>query len=152
MYVKSTPWLCLKFLFSLKRKFFYYHSNKGHKFYSPLNFLKCLKIIKSDCNSSKTFRLTRSSGRACMCSNDHECPICIQMYQNPIVTNCGHVICERCLVGTKICPVCHNPLIKNLFMAYSKMFQGTKAQNRRILMLLYGTALYNVILKNICGL
>lgn len=74
-------------------------------------------------------------GKTCMCSSDLECPICLESHQNPIVTNCGHIICGRCMMEymryRKSCPICRNPLIKNLFMTYSKQFHGTKGQKSR---------------------
>lgn len=53
-----------------------------------------------------------SLAKARMCSNDLDCPHCLGPYQNPIVRNWGHVLCETCLmrwlIKTKNCPVCPN--------------------------------------------
>lgn len=45
------------------------------------------------------------------------CPICFQMYQNPIILDCGHTFCESCVlhlmeVKEPSCPTCRWRFIK----------------------------------------
>ena len=46
-----------------------------------------------------------------------QCPICLSILDNPLMTNCGHNYCQQCLKqviqsGVKQCPKCRNPLTK----------------------------------------
>ena len=47
-----------------------------------------------------------------------ECPICLDIFKNPLIDNCGHTFCKKCiekfLLNDKNCPFSKN-LIKNLF-------------------------------------
>ncbi|XP_052891092.1 E3 ubiquitin-protein ligase RNF114-like [Anopheles moucheti] len=54
--------------------------------------------------------------------SDEECPICLEDFSETVIANCGHSFCksciEKCMKNAKprVCPVCKERLIKNLFM------------------------------------
>ena len=41
-----------------------------------------------------------------------ECPICLDPIDNPVVSNCGHMICQTCFINgrdtLRACPICRN--------------------------------------------
>ena len=43
------------------------------------------------------------------------CPICRDGVNNPLITDCGHIFCKRCLLKAKkthlACPVCRSQLV-----------------------------------------
>ena len=45
-----------------------------------------------------------------MSQKELECPICIELYELPIVLVCGHTFCRKCLEThksvSKTCPIC----------------------------------------------
>ena len=45
---------------------------------------------------------------------DLECPICLEIFQLPIVLVCGHTFCRHCIQQQKInsctCPTCRKPI------------------------------------------
>ena len=45
-----------------------------------------------------------------LAQDDFACPICMSMFRDPFVTDCGHSFCFQCitthLVNRKICPCC----------------------------------------------
>lgn len=52
-----------------------------------------------------------------------QCPICFELYTNPMATKCGHVFCSSCITQavkiTKNCPICKRRCdVKQLFRLY----------------------------------
>ena len=41
---------------------------------------------------------------------DLKCPICFELAYEPVLTNCGHLFCRRCVRGERICPTCRSKL------------------------------------------
>jgi hypothetical protein len=39
------------------------------------------------------------------------CPICIHLLTKPIITNCSHKFCEKCLNDILLCPMCNTKII-----------------------------------------
>ena len=37
---------------------------------------------------------------------DLKCPICLELVFEPVLTSCGHLICQRCVKGQTNCPTC----------------------------------------------
>ncbi|XP_035775599.1 E3 ubiquitin-protein ligase RNF125-like [Anopheles albimanus] len=51
-----------------------------------------------------------------------ECPICLENYVLPVIVNCSHAFCSRCVKQLQVngmfteCPVCKKLLVKALFI------------------------------------
>ncbi|XP_067140787.1 E3 ubiquitin-protein ligase RNF114-like [Centruroides vittatus] len=45
---------------------------------------------------------------------DVQCPICLDVYIDPVILTCGHMYCKECIESsrkiTKACPVCVSPI------------------------------------------
>ncbi|XP_023213105.1 RING finger protein 166-like [Centruroides sculpturatus] len=44
------------------------------------------------------------------------CPICLDVYVDPVSPSCGHAFCKSCIdraadTGTRRCPVCRSPIL-----------------------------------------
>ena len=69
-----------------------------------------------------------------------ECPICMNLYENPHVLPCQHTFCKKCLIlmqnneaNTKTtldCPICREVnAIYNLLLTQTKFKNGTRCDN-----------------------
>jgi len=50
-------------------------------------------------------------------SGDEECPICLDAFNNPVITHCAHLYCRPCIEGViradkPKCPLCRNDISK----------------------------------------
>lgn len=43
-------------------------------------------------------------------SEDSKCPICFDIYKNPLQIQCGHRICDECIKKVTECPLCKNDI------------------------------------------
>ncbi|ETN65160.1 hypothetical protein AND_003093 [Anopheles darlingi] len=68
-----------------------------------------------------------------------ECPICLEAYVLPVIVNCSHAFCGRCVEQLEVngmfteCPVCKKILVKTLFIndfGFTKHL-ATVVSNRR---------------------
>ena len=41
---------------------------------------------------------------------DLKCPICLELVYEPVLTNCGHLFCQRCVRSQTQCPTCRDKL------------------------------------------
>ena len=41
---------------------------------------------------------------------DLKCPICLELVYEPVLTNCGHLFCQRCVRDQPKCPTCRDEL------------------------------------------
>ena len=41
---------------------------------------------------------------------DLKCPICLELVYEPVLTNCGHLFCQRCVRSQTKCPTCRDEL------------------------------------------
>ena len=41
---------------------------------------------------------------------DLKCPICLDLVYEPVLTSCGHLICQKCVRGQARCPTCRDEL------------------------------------------
>ncbi|XP_050071455.1 E3 ubiquitin-protein ligase RNF114-like [Anopheles maculipalpis] len=54
--------------------------------------------------------------------SDRECPICLEDYSAPVIVNCGHSFCTKCIErciktgSLAICPICKDKLVRRLFL------------------------------------
>ena len=67
---------------------------------------------------------------------EFECPICIDIFELPIVLCCGHTFCKKCLEihkeNSNKCPICRNYIswgypcfiLKSLIEKYSLIING----------------------------
>ena len=41
---------------------------------------------------------------------DLKCSICLELIYTPVLTSCGHLFCQSCVAGQKVCPTCRSEL------------------------------------------
>ena len=94
------------------------HWKCGSSILQPLRyFLSCGKMMKGallDTGRGQEFEKPCSPLYA---PDDDQCPICIDTYQDPVMTQCNHWFCRQCLMDVKLshkkeCPLCRRKLGK----------------------------------------
>ncbi|XP_049301551.1 nuclear factor 7, ovary-like [Anopheles funestus] len=67
--------------------------------------------------------------------SDDECPICLEDFNSPVIVNCGHSFCKRCIekcmkIGKHaVCPICKDKLVKRLFLYNLQHFKHEITSN-----------------------
>uniref|UniRef100_A0A3B4UTL7 RING-type domain-containing protein n=1 Tax=Seriola dumerili TaxID=41447 RepID=A0A3B4UTL7_SERDU len=55
-----------------------------------------------------------SSSETCSLDEHLTCSICMEMFEDPVTTDCGHSFCKKCLdlchEYAHLCPMCKKPL------------------------------------------
>ncbi|XP_040886911.1 E3 ubiquitin-protein ligase TRIM39-like [Toxotes jaculatrix] len=63
--------------------------------------------------------IAASSSETCSLEKHLTCSICMDTFDNPVTTSCGHSFCEKCLnsnfqYNDKVCPLCKTPQVRIL--------------------------------------
>lgn len=96
--------------------------------------LKCINLsvlTYSDMASTEE----SSPGGNCSFGKHLVCSICVDPFENPVTTACGHTFCEKCLCcnlkySDMMCPLCKHPLSKkpNVNIALRNIINQTVKQ------------------------
>lgn len=50
-----------------------------------------------------------------------ECPICLSLFENTILTNCNHFFCKKCILINNPCPICREKVVFIIKDIYTNM-------------------------------
>lgn len=79
--------------------------------------LKCINLSALTYSDMASTEGSSSPGGSCSFGKHLVCSICIDPFENPVTTACGHTFCEKCLhcnlkYNDMMCPLCKHPLSK----------------------------------------
>ena len=63
-------------------------------------------VVKYSYNGTEYSFVTKDPAQI----EDLKCPICLDLVYEPVLTSCGHLICQRCVRGQARCPTCRDEL------------------------------------------
>lgn len=88
---------------------------------------------------------------------DYNCPVCCEIYTDPVIMSCSHSICKVCLQkfweakGARECPICRrkssreapplNLVLRNLCETFKQRSQRTESARSEMLCSLHGEKL-----------
>ncbi len=51
--------------------------------------------------------------------DDFKCPICCDIFTNPVITECNHTFCDKCIrrwgIQNSCCPLCRSNVVNNIY-------------------------------------